>query len=130
VANITDPPANWALQFDISVAKPWKGGTLYINTEFATDDQYVARYEPWKIPGTNKTVAFKTKGWQTVIIPLSEFRSKTDQLGDGVSVTRISDLLGPTGASRYNMYLKNFGSSSIETGFYVAIDNIRCVKIK
>jgi len=130
VANITDPPANWALQFDISVAKPWKGGTLYINTEFASNDQYVARYEPWKIPGTNKTVAFKTKGWQTVIIPLSEFRSKVDQLGDGESITKIINLLGPTGASKYNMYLKNFGSSSVETGFYAAIDNIRCVKIK
>ncbi len=133
-ANITDPPSNWALQFDISVAKPWNGGTLYISTEYATDNQnvpiYVARYEPWKIPGTNKTVAFKTKGWQTVIIPLSEFRSKVDQLGDGVSISRISDLLGSTGAGKYNMTLKNFDTSPTATGFYTAIDNIRCVKIK
>lgn len=125
VANITDPPANWAFQFDISVAKPWKGGTLYIETQFA-GDTYVARYEPWK----NSKAGFQTKGWQTVIIPLSAFKSTVDQLGDGVSITQISDLLGPTGANPYNMYLKNFGSSSIETGFYVAIDNIRCVKIK
>jgi hypothetical protein len=46
------------------------GGTLLIKTRFA-GDTYVARYEPWKIPGSNKTAAFKTKGWQTVIIPLS-----------------------------------------------------------
>jgi hypothetical protein len=125
VANITDPPANWAFQFDISVAKPWIGGTLYIETQFA-GDTYVARYEPWK----NSKAGFETRGWETVIIPLSAFKSKVDQLGDGVSITQISDLLGPTGAGSYNMYLGNFGTSSIATGFYAAIDNIRCVKIK
>lgn len=126
VANITDPPANWAFQFDISVAKPWMGGTLLIKTRFA-GDTYVARYEPWK----SSKAGFQTRGWQTVIIPLSAFKSTVDQLGDGVPITQISDLLGPTtGAGPYDMYLQNFGSSSIATGFYVAIDNIRCVKIK
>ncbi|MEO6524266.1 MAG: glycan-binding surface protein [Mucilaginibacter sp.] len=129
VANLTDPPSSWALQFDISVAKPWNGGTLYIRTDFA-GDSYVARYEPWKIPNSNVTVAFKTKGWQTVIIPLSEFRSKVNTLGDGVSITQISQLLGATGANSYNMTLKNFDTSPTVTGFYTAIDNIRCVKIK
>lgn len=130
VANLTDPPSHWALQFDISVAHPWNGGTLYISTEFAKDDQYVARYEPWKIPGSNVTKAFITKGWQTVIIPLSDFKSKGSELGDGASISRISDLLGGTGAGKYNMTLKNFDTSPTATGFYVAIDNIRCVKIK
>ena len=129
VANIIDPPANWALQFDISVAKPWNGGTLYIRTEFA-GDSYVARYEPWKIPGSNVTKAFITKGWETVIIPLSAFKSTVNELGDGASISQISQLLGPTGANSYNMTLKNFDTSPTATGFYVAIDNIRCVKIK
>lgn len=126
VANLTDPPANWALQFDISVTHPWQGGTLYIETAFA-GDSYVARYEPWKhVKG-----AFTTKGWETVMIPLSEFRSKVNTLGDGVSVTQISDLLGGTGADvSYNMTLKNFSNSPTATNFRVAIDNIRCVKIK
>jgi len=125
VANLTDPPSNWAFQFDISVAKPWKGGTLLIKTRFA-GDTYVARYEPWK----NSKAGFETRGWETVTIPLSAFKSTVDQLGDGVSITQISDLLGPTGAGPYDMYLENFGTSSIATGFYAAIDNIRCVKIK
>ncbi|SDS19177.1 hypothetical protein SAMN05216490_0705 [Mucilaginibacter mallensis] len=129
VANITDPPSSWALQFEMSVAHPWNGGTLYIETTFA-GDSYVARYEPWKIPGSNVTKAFITKGWETVTIPLSAFKSKVNELGDGVSITQISDLLGPTGASSYNMYLENFDSSSTATDFYAAIDNIRCVKIK
>ncbi|MES2276214.1 MAG: glycan-binding surface protein [Bacteroidota bacterium] len=129
VANLTDPVSSWALQFEISVAQPWNGGTLYIRTDFAGDN-YVARYEPWKIPASNNTLAFKTKGWQTVTIPLTEFRSKVNTLGDGVSITQISQLLGPTGANSYNMTLKNFDTSPTATGFYAAIDNIRCVKIK
>lgn len=129
VANLSDPVENWGLQFEISVANPWNGGTLYIKTEFA-DETFVARYEPWKIPGSNKTLAYKTLGWQTVTIPLSEFRSKVEQLGDGESVTSLNKLLGPTGATSYNMTLKNFASSSTATGFYAAIDNIRVVKIK
>jgi hypothetical protein len=129
VANLTDDASRWALQFEISVAQPWNGGTLYIRTAFA-GDSYVARYEPWKIPNSNVTVAFKTKGWQTVTIPLSEFRSKVNALGDGVSITSISQLIGPTGANSYDMTLKNFDSSPTATGFYAAIDNIRCVKIK
>lgn len=129
VANLTDTVSHWALQFEISVAHPWNGGTLYIRTEFA-GDSYVARYEPWKTPGSNKTVAFKTKGWQTVTIPLNNFRSKVNTLGDGESITRLNQLLGSTGANSYNMTLKNFGTSPTATGIYAAIDNIRCVKIK
>lgn len=127
--NLSDTVAHWGLQFEISVARPWNGGTLYIKTEFA-GESFVARYEPWKIPGTNKTRAFKTNGWQTVTIPLSEFRSKVDVLGDGESALRLNQLLGSTGATSYNMTLKNFAASKTTTGFYAAIDNIRVVKIK
>lgn len=129
VANISDPVENWGIQFEISVVDPWNGGTLYIRTEFA-GDSFVARYEPWKIPGSNKTLAYKTDGWQTVTIPLSEFRSKVVTLGDGESILRLNQLLGSTGASSYNMTLKNFASFKTATGFHAAIDNIRVVKIK
>jgi hypothetical protein len=129
VENLSDPVENWGLQFEISVANPWKGGTLYFKTAFA-GESFVARYEPWKIPGSNKTLAFETDGWQTVTIPLSQFKSKDVTLGDGDSVTSLKLLLGPTGASSYDLTLKNFASSSTATGLYAAIDNIRVVKIK
>ncbi|MBF4488107.1 glycan-binding surface protein [Flavobacterium sp. CSZ] len=129
VGNMSDPVENWGLQFEISVAKPWDGGTLYIRTEFA-GDSFVARYEPWKIPGSNKTRAYKTNGWQTVTIPLSEFRSKVAELGDGVSAERLNQLLDPTGVSSYDFILKNFAPFKTTTGFYAAIDNIRVVRIK
>lgn len=129
VANLSDPVENWGLQFEISVARPWNGGTLYFTTEFA-GETFVARYEPWKIPGSNKTLAVKTAGWQTVTIPLSEFRSKNIELGDGDPVPSLTKLLGPTGATSYDLTLKNFTTSKTATGFYGAIDNIRIVKIK
>lgn len=129
VENLSDPVENWGLQFEISVANPWNGSTLYFKTEFA-GETFVARYEPWKIPGSNKTLAYKTLGWQTVTIPLSEFRSKNITLGDGDPVPGLTKLLGPTAAGRYDVTLKNFASSKTATGFYAAIDNIRIVKIK
>lgn len=128
-ANLTDTASHWALQFEISVAHPWNGGTLYFRTDFAGDN-YVARFEPWKVPGTNKTLAVKTKGWQTVTIPLSEFRKKGTELGNGESITQINQLIGPDGTASYDVTLKNFSASRTATGFYAAIDNIRVQKIK
>ncbi len=130
--NISVPVENWGLQFEISVAKPWNGGTLYFRTEYAEDD-YVARYEPWKVTAT-KTTDFETDGWQTVTIPLTEFRSKVVNVGDGDSITSISQLLGPPGdngyAGSYNVTLKNFSTAATKTGLSAGIDNIRVVRIK
>ncbi|MCH5686276.1 glycan-binding surface protein [Niabella sp. W65] len=47
VANLSDPVDSWAIQFDISVARPWNGGTLCFANAFAGN--YVARYEPWQV---------------------------------------------------------------------------------
>lgn len=126
--NLSDPVGNWALQFEISVAKPWNGSTLYITTAFAADT-YVARYEPWKISAT-KTADYKTDGWQTVTIPLSQFKTKKNSLGDGDSVSSIINLLGATGNTAFDITLKNLGTSDTKTGFYAGIDNVRVVKIK
>jgi hypothetical protein len=128
VDSLENPVGSWGLQFEISVAKPWNGGTLYFKTEYA-GESYVARFEPWKITAS-KTVAIETNGWQTVTIPLSQFKSKKVQLGDGDSVPSLDQLIGSTGISKYDITLKNFASSSTATGLYAAIDNIRVVKIR
>ncbi len=127
-ANLSDPVENWGLQFEMSVAEPWNGGTLYIQTAIAGEN-FVARYEPWKI-SDSQTADFMTDGWQTVTIPLSQFKSKVTELGDGDSITNLAQLIGPTGASNYVIYFKNFSSDDTKTGFYAGFDNIRVVKIK
>ncbi|MCW0484477.1 glycan-binding surface protein [Gaoshiqia sediminis] len=129
-ANTTDPVENWALQFELSVAHPWNGGTLYFKTEFA-GESYVARYEPWKISAT-KTVDYETDGWQTVTLPLTLFRQKdaNGELGLGEPLASLKMLLGSSGNTKYDLTLKNFSGTPTKTGFYGAIDNIRVVKIK
>lgn len=120
--NLSDPGSNWALKFEINVAKPWKGGTICIKS---TNGNYIARYEPWQI-SSSKTIAYTTKGWQTVTIPLSEFRL-TD--GKGASITKVSDLLDPTsGNGNLTVYLHNYNTSATETTFDGAFDNFRVVK--
>ncbi|PJJ08147.1 hypothetical protein CLU83_1391 [Flavobacterium sp. 1] len=127
-ANLSDSVDDWAIKFEMSVAKPWNGISLCFETYF--DGSYVYRFEPWKISASS-TVAFSTKGWVTVTIPLSAFRAKDTDLGAGMGapVTSISALLG-TGKTGLHLYLKNFGTTNSATGFYGAFDNIRVVKIK
>jgi hypothetical protein len=127
-SNLSDPVDNWAMQFEMSIAKPWNGMTLCFSTYF--DGGYMFRFEPWKVSASS-TAAFSTKGWLTVTIPLSAFRAKDPTLGDGMgaSVTSIANLIG-TGNTGLNIVLKNFGTTASATGFYGGFDNFRVVKIK
>ena len=129
VSNLSDPVDNWAIKFEISVAKPWNGATLCLVSGFA--GSYIARYEPWQISASG-TVAYSTKGWQTVTIPLSSFRAKDATLGEGkgASVSSLANLIGGTGKTSLMMYLHNYGTGSTATGFFGAFDNVRVVKIK
>ena len=76
---MSDPISSWVLKFEMSITKEWNGSTLCI---MSGNDSYMYRYEPWQITST-KTQDYKTEGWQTVTIPLSEFRIKDATLGDG-----------------------------------------------
>jgi hypothetical protein len=129
-ANLSEPVDNWALKFEISVAKPWNGGTLCIESGFA-GGSYIARYEPWQI-SANGTAAVTTKGWQTVTIPLTAFRAAdpTFGKGKGASVASLTSLLGASGNTSLSIYLHNFSTAATTTGFYAAFDNVRVVKIK
>jgi len=125
-ANLNDPVTSWAIKFEINVPKPWKGGTICIKSN---SNDYMARYEPWQISSA-RTVAYSTKGWQTVTIPLSEFRKNDATLGDGKgsSITKISDLFNAgSETGRLKLYLHNYGTDAT-TSFDVAFDNFRVVK--
>lgn len=120
--NLSDPGTSWTLKFEMNVSKPWKGGTICIKS---SNGDYMARYEPWQI-SSSKAISYTTKGWQTVTIPLSEFRL-TD--GKGASITKVSDLLNPTsGNGNLTIYLHNYSTSATETTFDGAFDNFRVVK--
>jgi hypothetical protein len=129
-ANLSDPVDKWAIKFEISVAKPWNGGTLCFESGFA-GGSYIARYEPWQISASRTAESF-TRGWQTVTIPLTAFRAADPTLGKGkgASVTSLTSLLGASGNTSLSIYLHNFSTSATTTGFYAAFDNVRVVKIK
>lgn len=124
-ANLNDVPANWVFRFDVSIPKDWKGSTINV---ISNAGSYIARWEPWAKTGK----AFKTKGWITVTIPLTEFRAIDPVLGvgKGKSITKITDLVGVDGKAACELYFKNYGSGATTTGFYGAFDNLRLERVK
>ncbi|WP_143306527.1 glycan-binding surface protein [Chitinophaga vietnamensis] len=118
------PLDRYALKFEINVPSAWNGTTLYVVRNYSRD--YMARYEPWQ-SATGTAANYVTKGWRTVTIPFSSFRSND---GKGVSAADLTTLLTNTGAGPVNIQTANFSASPTATGFYAAIDNIRVVKIK
>ena len=127
-ANLGDSPADWAFKFEVSIPQSWNGGSIDIISGFGS---YVCRWEPWQVTAT-KTAAYTTKRWVTVTIPLSAFKATDPTLGEGegASITKISDLTGPTGNTSCIVYIHNYSTAATATGFYGAFDNLRVVKIK
>jgi len=127
-ANMNDPVDNWAFKFEVNIPQPWNGSSIVIESSDAT---YICRWEPWQTSATT-TAPYTTKRWQTITIPFSAFRKKDATLGDGkgASMTKFADLLGASGSSACNVWLRNFSTADSPTGFYGAFDNIRVVKIK
>ncbi|SFA41016.1 hypothetical protein SAMN04488511_102220 [Pedobacter suwonensis] len=121
VANLTDSVSHYALKFEVSVTKPWVNGSVKIIKDFGFDN-YAALYRPWKNSNGSET-PFKTNGWQTITIPLSNF------LKNGLPTSSLTELLGSTGNGGINFTFLNDGSTMVE-GFEAAFDNIRVVKIK
>jgi len=114
----------YALKFEINVPEAWTGTSIYVIKDYSFD--YMARYEPWQ--GTNGIVSpFTTKGWHTVTIPLSLFRTND---GKGSAPASLTTLLGSSGNGAINIQTKNFAATPSASGLQAAIDNIRVVKIK
>lgn len=127
-ANMNDTVSKYAFKMEINIPNAWNGGAITIMSD---DDTYICRWEPWQISATT-TAPFKTKGWITLTIPFTEFR-KTDATlgkGRGASMTKFSELLGPSGNSGCKVYMHNYNTAASATGFYGAFDNLRVVRIK
>jgi hypothetical protein len=125
-SNLSDQPENWAIKFEMSVPNPWNGATLVITSDNAG---YMYRFEPWST--TSGAVAFTTKGWTTVTIPLSSFRASSSAgEGRGAALSDLTKLVGTSGKSGMYLYMHNYGAATTETGYYAGFDNVRVVKIK
>jgi hypothetical protein len=118
--NLSDPMDQWVIKFEMNVPDDWNGITITI----ATSNGSAYRYEPWKTP--TGSIPFTTKGWQTIVIPLSSFRASD---GTGSPVTSLINLLGSGGTSNMFLIMKNYGASLSATGFNGAFDNFRVIKL-
>jgi len=122
-ANVGDPLNTWAVKFDINVPDDWNGNTLFVSSEH---NDFRGVYEPWK-DAKGKAFNFRTSGWQTVVIPLSQFRNGW---GGSTAPKNITDLLGDKGNSAMILQTMNISDKTTPTGLNIAVDNIRVVKIK
>jgi hypothetical protein len=121
-SNLNDPIGDYVLKFEVFVKKPWKNGTILIRNEGSW--KYTARYVPWL---NTPTGTYSTTGWVTVSIPLTEFRTKANDIdGSGSPASNLSELLG-TGKREVGFMLINDSSTPIP-GFDAAFDNVRVVR--
>ena len=123
VGNLNDPLGNYALKFEMNVPNEWNGTSVFIVKDYNWD--YLARFEPWK-DANGAAFSFTTRGWRTVTIPLSMFRKDR---GKAASAASLTALLGSSGNGAINFFTINDNSSSTPTGFTIAVDNIRLVKV-
>lgn len=116
---------SYAVKFEVFVKEKWNTGTILLMKDY--NWTYVARYAPWKVG--DKVVEFSNDSWQTVTIPLSEFRTKENGIdGSGASASSLQSLVGD-GLGSMHFFFVNDGSNAIPT-MAIGVDNIRVVKIK
>ncbi|MHA4806850.1 glycan-binding surface protein [Flavitalea flava] len=129
VSALNEPLANWALKFEVSIPDAWNGTSIFLARN--GDWTYIARYEPWKGPA-GATSPYKTNGWQTVTLPLTQFLTKpvNGKDGTGLVAPDLTTLVGGSGSGSINAYVMNDGPAPAATGLNVAIDNFRVVRIK
>ncbi|WP_315817311.1 glycan-binding surface protein [Paraflavitalea speifideaquila] len=123
-SELGNPAGNYAMKFDIYVKEPWTTGVLFIGPPPNDTWVYMYRYEPWKTqPG------FKTNGWITVTVPLSEFRKKSASGTDGAGdqAAKVSDVIGGIDEIAKFMFVNDTGTPIAKLD--MAIDNVRVYKI-
>jgi len=122
-AHMSDPVGSYALKFEMNLRKPWNGASFYIVKDYSWT--YLARFEPWKAAGT----AVTTSGWTTVVIPLTQFKTKANGLdGSGDPAATLSALLGNGSGSLSFMFLNSDATAA--PAFDGAFDNFRIEKIQ
>lgn len=120
----TGIPSDLVFKFEVNVPIEWRDVrmeiilTSYVESDGRSDPRAVhARWKPWK------NGPFKTEGWETVSIPLTEFKyGPDDGDSDEVGTRKIEDLSKLT-----NVVMMLFGPADGANPVHIAFDNIRIV---
>ncbi|GAA0523015.1 glycan-binding surface protein [Chitinophaga japonensis] len=120
---MTKQASNYALKFEINTKEPWTAGICVLRF----GDNYAYRFMPF----TNAAgQVFDTEDkWQTVTVPLSEFRTADSGIeGTGANAAVMGDLLKAGGVVAFTY---RFITEDDPVDVYnAAFDNFRIIKIK
>ncbi len=112
------------LKFEVNVPVEWKDVRMEIFFGPYAEDHgrdvsttAIARWKPWK------TGPYKTDGWETVTIPLTEFKYYKDDPDDNEIGTRSIDNL----SSLTNVVMMLFGPATGPNPVQICFDNVRVV---
>ena len=113
------------LKFECNVPQEWKDVRMEMFFGPYADDHgrdaagtAIARWKPWK------NDPFKTNGWVTISIPLTEFKyGKDDSDSDETGTRKIENLSNLT-----NVVFMLFGPATGTNPVKIAVDNIRIVQ--
>ena len=131
VADKSQPIDNYAMKFEVYVAKPWSAGEVWISVGgWYGWRNYAARYAPWETaPGG----IFQPSGWVTATIPLKQFLSgnpfySTSFNASGTSASVFSDF--PTTEVAFMLANDQAKPDIKANDVNLAIDNVRIVKVQ
>ena len=131
VTDKTQPIDNYAMKFEIYVAKPWSAGEIWISVGgWYGWNNYAARYAPWE---TATGGIFQPAGWVTATIPLKQFLKPnpfwtTSYNSAGASAATFGDF--PTTAVAFMLANDQDKPDIKAKEVSLAVDNIRVVKVQ
>lgn len=111
-------------KFEVNVPEEWKDVRMEIFFGPYAEDHgrdaastAIARWKPWK------NGPYKTDGWETISIPLTEFKYYKDDPDDSEVGTRSIDNL----SSLTNVVMMLFGPANGPNPVHICFDNVRIV---
>lgn len=131
VTDNTQAIDNYAMKFEIYVAKPWSAGEIWISVGgWYQWKNYTARYAPWE---TASGGIFAPGGWVTATIPLKQFITlnefyQTKWNPAGVPANTFNDF--PYTAVAFLMTNDQAKPDIKANAISLAIDNVRIVKVQ
>lgn len=105
--------ADRQFKFEQNVVEAWKTGQ-YDFTITADGKEYTYAYKPWNSTLYQAT-GFQTKGWNTAVIELAEFKSS-----DGKTIAEVSKIT--------DLKISFNTSDAVIASFNTSVDNFRIVK--